>query len=173
MLISRSGWLLLFVGACLFSICFACKGSKEDEMPTEETMNIGEIREEVRQLMNDYNDAIREGGLLTEFKYLEQSSDFYWVPPGYNRSLSYEEVADIININAARYKWIDNAWESLKVFPLTNDLASYTGIVRSTMMDTSDQVTRFILLESGIARRGPTGWKILSGQTRTINEGLE
>lgn len=136
-------------------------------------MDHEKIREEVRQLMNDYNDAIRKGGLLAEFKYLEQSSDFYWVPPGYNRWLSYEEVADIININAARYKWIDNAWESLSVFPLTNDIASYSGIVRSTMMDTSDQVTRFLLIESGLTRRGPNGWKILSGQTRAIKEGPE
>src|SRR5688572_31858927 len=69
-------------------------------------------------LTNYYND-IRKEGLRAEFRYLDNSKEFFWVPPGYSSPISYDSVAAILNQNAPLFKSIDNSFDTLRIIPLT------------------------------------------------------
>ncbi|TAI47827.1 hypothetical protein EW142_14325 [Flagellimonas allohymeniacidonis] len=129
-----------------------------------------EVSDNVRQTLTDYYNDIRELGLTAEFKYLDNSKDFFWTPPGYSSSISYDSVATILNHSAPLYQSIDNQWDSLRITVLTKELAAYTGRLRSTMTDTSGQVFKLKLVETGLLIKRHDGWKLLCGQTATTSD---
>lgn len=129
-----------------------------------------QIIDEVKQTLNNYYDDIRKSGLEAEFSYLDNSEDFFWVPPGYTKPASYEEIVTAIKGNAARFRKVDNAFENLQVIPLTKDLATYSGKLHSVMTDTAGQTMQASLVETGLMIRRQDGWKLLSGQTTVLNQ---
>ena len=54
------------------------------------------IKKEVITMLQQYHEAIKSGGLTAEFDYLDESKEFFWVPPGYQSALSYDSVRAII-----------------------------------------------------------------------------
>ena len=128
---------------------------------------------EVEQMMNAYYGDIRKEGLLAEFKYLDSTDAFWWVPPGYDTAISYDSVAVILRQNAGTYTEIDNSWVILKVTPLSSDSASYSGKLRSQITDTSGKTMTSSMLESGIVIKRNDGWKLLCGQTSIVKNNLE
>ena len=128
------------------------------------------LTKELRSVLNNYHDDIKKGGLTAEFQYLDNSLDFYWVPPNFTSALSYDSVRSILETNAPAFKSINFHWDTLQVFPLTTDLATYTGIVKGTMTDTTDAVLKVAIIESGTLIRRIDGWKLLSGQSRNLEE---
>ncbi len=126
------------------------------------------VMESVRETLHNYYRDIRTGGLTQEFKYLDNSSEFFWVPPGYSSALSYDSVASIIKVNAPSFRSVENAWDTLKIVPLSGALATYTGRLHSTMTDTSGKVMKLFLVETGILIRRNDGWKLLCGQTAVL-----
>jgi hypothetical protein len=127
------------------------------------------IAEDIRQTLNNYYNDIRKSGLTAEFKYLDNSSDFFWVPPGHSSSISYDSVTTILKQNAPKYKSIDNSFDTLGIIPLSKELATYTGRINSTMTDTAGKTMTLELLETGILIKRREGWKLLSGQTSILN----
>lgn len=123
---------------------------------------------DVKLTLNNYYNDIRKSGLTAEFKYLDNSKDFFWVPPGYSSSLSYDDIANAIKENALKYKSVDNSFDKLLIIPLSKVLATYTGQLSSTMTDTSGKVMRVSLVETGILIKRQDGWKLLSGQTSLL-----
>jgi hypothetical protein len=128
---------------------------------------------DVREMFNNYHSDIRENGLTAEFKYLDKSPDFYWVPPGYNSALTYDSVHTILVNNAKLFREILFEWDTLQVFPLTNEIANYSGIVKGSMTDTSGIVTSVLIIESGTVVRRSDGWKLLSGQSAVLEPEYE
>lgn len=128
---------------------------------------------EVREMFNNYHSDIRKSGLTAEFKYLDKSSDFFWVPPGYNSALTYDSVHTILVNNAKLFREILFEWDTLKIFPLTNEIANYSGIVKGSMTDTSGIVTSVLIIESGTVVRRSDGWKLLSGQSAVLEPEYE
>ncbi len=126
------------------------------------------VTKEVREMLQNYDDDVRNNGLMAEFAYLDSSDEFFWAPPGYSSSLSFDSVAVLIKSNARRFRTVDNTWTSLRIIPLSGSLATFTGTIASTMTDTTGTVTRVSLLETGIAIKRPEGWKMLSGQTALL-----
>lgn len=124
------------------------------------------IRQEIRQMLHDYDQAVREKGLIGEFDYLDNSPDFFWVPPGYQSALSYDSVKSILSQNAPNFNSVKFEWLDLKINPLSNGLANYTGLVKSVMIDTSGKELVSLILETGTVIKRQAGWKILSGQSR-------
>ena len=131
------------------------------------------IINEVTEMFNNYHNAIRNDGLIAEFNYLDQSPDFFWVPPGYNSALSYDSVRGILETNAKSFRSIVFAWDTLQVFPLTKAIANYSGIVAGSMVDTSGVISRLLLIESGTVIKRVDGWKILSGQTALLETDVD
>lgn len=129
-----------------------------------------EISDNVLQTLTNYYDDIRESGLTAELKYLDNSKEFFWTPPGYSSSISYDSVVTILNRNAPLYLSIDNQWDLLRVTVLTKELAAYTGRLRSTMTDTSGQVFKIKLVETGLLIKRRDSWKLLCGQTAATSD---
>jgi len=127
------------------------------------------IIKEIRQTLDDYVKDVKSGGLTAEFKYLDSSVDFFWVPPGYQSAISYDSVATVLKQNALKFKSVDNLYDSLRIIPLARHLASYTARVNSTITDTTGAVFKSSLIETGILIRRKDGWKLLNGQTAILN----
>ena len=69
----------------------ACRQSAE--LSASEKMAVSE---EVRTMLGRYFEDMNKEGLLSEFRYLDNSPDFFWVPPGYTSSISYDSVAVVL-----------------------------------------------------------------------------
>jgi len=104
---------------------------------------------------------------------LDQSTDFFWVPPGYKSALSYDSVRQILEINAKSFRAIEFNWDTLQVFPLSDKIANYSGIVKGSMIDTSGIKSSVIIIESGTVIKRSDGWKLLSGQSAILNSESE
>ena len=136
-----------------------------------EGLNAGEkeqIIADVNEMFNNYHSDIKEEGLTAEFKYLDQSSDFFWVPPGYKSALDYDSVYSILVNNAKLFSEVIFEWDTLQIFPLTEEIANYSGIVKGSMTDTSGIVNAVIIIESGTVVKRSDGWKLLSGQSAVL-----
>lgn len=146
-------------------IIISCRQSES----LTENENAGIIKD-VRQTLYNYYADIKKSGLTAEFKYLDKSKEFFWVPPGFSSSLSYDSVASILKQNAPSYKSIDNSFDTLRIIPLSRLLATYTGRLNSKMTDNSGKVLTFSLLETGVLIKRQDGWKLLQGQTSILNK---
>jgi len=127
------------------------------------------IINDVIEMFGNYHNDIRQDGLTAEFKYLDQSTDFFWVPPGYKSALSYDSVRQILEINAKSFRAIEFNWDTLQVFPLSDKIANYSGIVKGSMIDTSGIRSSVLIIESGTVIKRSDGWKLLSGQSAILN----
>jgi hypothetical protein len=123
-----------------------------------------------KKMLQDYYDDIRANGLLAEIKWLDSSSSFFWVPPGYGGPILFDSVAKVIRRNALSIRKIDERWENLQIQPLTADFVSYTGRINSTVIDSAGHSTTNRFLETGILIKKEDGWKLLSGQTGMLPE---
>ena len=147
----------------LLLIIIACHQAMEmTEMEKEK------IIKDVRQTLDHYYEDIRTSGLTAEFKYLDHSPDFFWVPPGYSSSLSYDSIVAIVKQNAMKFKKVDNSFDTLQIIPLSKRLATYTGRLKSIMTDTSGQVMAFSIVETGVIIKRREMWRLLHGQTTII-----
>jgi hypothetical protein len=130
------------------------------------------ISEEVKEMLLIYAADIKEKGLPAEFDYLDNSSDFFWAPPGYGRAISYDSVISILKINADHFKSVENSYDSLSVVALKNDLAIYNARITSSVIDTEGSKSTVHLIETGVVIKRKNGWKLLSGQTSLIAPNL-
>ncbi len=148
--------------ALLFSF-IACTPPKDSNELDKEA-----VIEEVKQMFDNYHSDIKEGGLTAEFKYLDQSDDFFWVPPGFNSALTYDSVKTILEQNASSFNDVEFHWEALQIFPLTNEIANYSGIVNGILTDTSGAKNTVSIIESGTIIKRHNGWKLLNGQSASL-----
>ena len=81
------------------------------------------------QMLKEYHAAIEKDGLTAEFQYLDHSADFFWVPPGYTSALTYDSVRTILTQNAKGFSAITFEWDTLQIFPLSEEIANYSGVV--------------------------------------------
>ena len=154
---------LAFISCFLLVICNCQPIENKVEFDKEAVEN------NVNTMFNDFFNDIKTEGLIAEFKYLDQSEDFFWVPPGYNSALDYDSVRVIIESNAKAYSLIEYQWDDLRIYPLSEEIANYTGIVNCSMTDTSGIKTIISLIESGVLIKRVDGWKYLSGQTGALS----
>ena len=147
----------------LLLVVFSCTPVENTEQSV--AFDAEKVRLEVSQMLHDYHEAMRAGGLEAEFEYLDQSSDFFWIPPGYEQVLSYDSVATILRQNDLALQSIVLEWDSLNVNPINDTLAQYYGTLYSTTVDTAGTSHRSLLIESGLIIKRSDGWKLLNGQS--------
>lgn len=140
------------------------------EVPTFSEEEQQAVTNEVKEALNDYYTAINKKGLMGELLYLDSSDEFFWVPPGYKSAISYDSVTRFIKQIAPLFKSINNVWDSVRIIPLSKELASYTGKIHSTMTDTSGKPSSYSLIETGILIKRKDGWKLLNGQTALLTD---
>jgi hypothetical protein len=128
-----------------------------------------EISDEIIKTLHDYVDDISKSGLTAELKYLDNSSEFFWVPPGYGGPINHDSVVGILNRTAPTLRAVNNSFVALKVFPLTEKYATYTATIQSHVSDTMGMISNYSLLETGVLVKRAGGWKLLHGQTSILN----
>ncbi|HET6543383.1 MAG TPA: nuclear transport factor 2 family protein [Chryseolinea sp.] len=165
---TRKGRFLLmfkFLYALCIVIFVGCKG-EQSRLSVKEALK---VESEVRQLFANYFEAIRKEGMTAEFHYLDRSSDFFWVPPGYHHPISYDSVAAVLTLSAPGFVSVENSFDTLRIIPLTTSLATYTAKLKSVMKDTSGNISSLQLIETGVVIKRSDGWKLLGGQTSVLN----
>ena len=145
----------------LLTIAFGCEQKSN-------TLNKEKVTSEILNMFDNYHDAIKAGGLEAEFNYLDKSSDFFWVPPGYESALSYDSVQSILISNSKLINTIEFSFDTIQIVPITDSIANYSGIVSGKMTDTTNTVSFFKIIESGTLIKREDGWKLLNGQTRNL-----
>ncbi|MFI5156389.1 MAG: hypothetical protein ACHQEM_09390 [Chitinophagales bacterium] len=158
-------WLFMLLLPVCLMFCAHPTGLSPDEQK--------EIAKEARQALDDYYHDIASEGLLSEFKWLDSSTSFFWLPPGYSAPINYDSVARIIRSNAAALKHIEENWEELHIQPLSREFVSYSGRLKSSATDTMSIRHETRLVETGILAKRKTGWKLLCGQTNIFSPGQE
>jgi hypothetical protein len=128
------------------------------------------IIRDVRATLESYHKDVRRSGLKAEFDYLDNSDHFSWTPPGYTFSIPYDSVATILNQDAEKYTSIDNSFDTLRITPLSEEYASYTGRLSSRITDTSGFTAVVSLVETGLMIKRPDGWKLLNGHTSILTK---
>jgi hypothetical protein len=146
-------------------IDFSCTSTPTDLSDNDKAA----VVTEVRNTLHDYLVAVAATGLTAEFAYLDHSEEFFWVPPGFNTSISYDSVAALLTRNAPLFSAAHNSFDSLRIIPLSSKLAVYTANIRSEMIDTTGQVFSSQLVETGVVIKRVSGWKLLNGQTSLIH----
>ncbi len=156
--------LIKVVFSLFICLCWSCI-TKTPLNETEKT----DISAQVEQMLTDYHQTINTHGLMAEFDFLDASEDFFWNPPGFSTTLSYDDVKSEVTKNATLYKAVYFRWDTLKIYPLSRYIADYTGIVSGKMTDTANRVVKVRMMESGTAIKREDGWKILNGQTTLLD----
>lgn len=154
----------LFIITSAFFLITSCRNNSTELSVKEKELIVVSVKTTLEQYFVD----IKQNGLTTEFKYLDNSKEFFWVPPGYKTSINYDSVKTAIERNAANFKSVDNKWEILTVNPLTPELASYTGTIKSVSIDTANTESTYRLIETGTMIKRKGEWKLLCGQTNII-----
>ena len=159
---ARAIFIILITIAATF---LNCSHKEPHSAPYDEDAVI----KEVHDMLDEYFAAIRKSGLRAEFDYLDPSSDFFWVPPGINSAISYDSVKTILESNADTLKEVEFYWETLRIVPLSKNIASYTGIVKGRTTNALGDISQVNMIETGTVVRRESGWKILSGQSRNLD----
>lgn len=123
---------------------------------------------EAKATLEQYYLSIQEKGLSAEFDFLDTSSQFTWIPPGYREPLSFDSVRHLIEENAAMGTSIANTWDTLIVNALSPEIACYSGRFKSTVIDSTGFELVLTFTETGILVKRPDGWKLLQGQTALV-----
>ncbi len=80
----------LLIGILTIQI-FGCDNSATFSEAEKEIVSM-----DVKAMLHDYHDSMNNGGLLTEFEFLDNSAEFFWIPPGYSTPPSYDSVATVL-----------------------------------------------------------------------------
>jgi hypothetical protein len=126
------------------------------------------VRKDVQSTIDNYYNDIRKQGLLAELKYLDSTTQFFWIPPGYMNYVSYDSVAAAIRRNAPGMKSLNNHYDSLLIVPLSSDHAQFAMRTISVSVDAAGDSTTTAFIESGVMVKRNDGWKFLSGHTSIL-----
>ncbi len=154
----------IWITSLFFIVIFNSYGQQALNSEHKEAISL-----EIKQMFKDFHKDITKNGLMSEFKYLDDSSDFFWVPPGYKKALDFDTVKNILVKNSKTVNFIEFSWESIKIVPLTNEIATYSGVVKCVQVDTAHNPKTFKIIESGTLIKRKDGWKFLNGQSRSLN----
>lgn len=153
-----------FVFLILLSVSlFSCNQQPENEF------NASTVEKEVKEMFIAYDDSVRKSGINGEFFFLDNSDQFYWVPPGYKYALHYDSISKILHEYAPNFKYIDNTRDTLQIMALSESYASFNGIINSFVVDINNDSTITKLSETGLVIKRGKHWKFLSGQTVIID----
>ncbi|MFN0032698.1 MAG: hypothetical protein ACKVOR_11110 [Flavobacteriales bacterium] len=145
-----------------------CLPDNSSSIPS--TFQRNKTEHEVRQFFDSYYAAMKAKGLIGELEFLDTTSDFFWVPPYYNSSITFDSVSAHLHNNAHLFQSVENSWEHVRIYPLNDSIATYTGKLHSKMIQPNDSALSATMLESGVVRKRNGHWKLLCGQTCIINE---
>lgn len=134
----------------------------------EKEFDTSTVEKDVKKMFLAYDDSVRKNGIKGEFFFLDNSDQFYWVPPGYKYALHYDSIAKILDEYAPNFKYINNTWDTLEIMALSDEIASFNGVINSYAVTIDNDTTITKLSETGLVIKRGEHWKFLSGQTVVI-----
>ena len=146
--------------AFLFCLIFVFGCTPSTDLPGSE-----HAAKEVTEMLHKYHLAIAAGGLEAEFDYLDDTEEFFWVPPGYQSALDFDSVASVLRATDPAIAKTILEWDTLRVIPLRKDLVQFYGTITMISTDTAGVKTSGHLVETGLVVKRPDGWKLLNGQS--------
>jgi hypothetical protein len=149
----------------ILSAIASCQQSSQPLTASEQK----EMIDTIRHTMENYHRDIRTSGLTAEFKYLDSSAEFFWIPPGYAEPIPFDSVASALRESAPFLQSINNSFDSLRIIPVSREVATYIARISSTITDTTGESSSFKLFETGVLIKRSNGWKLLCGQTTISN----
>ena len=99
---------------------------------------------------------------------MDASRDFYWVVPGFNFAIGIDSVKSILTETPTQFEKVLFHWDQLDIYPLSSEIANFTGTVGGKMVDTSGRESTVAIIESGTVIKRSDGWKLLSGQSAAL-----
>ena len=141
---------LIFAGCCSKTI-----SDRHDDRATQSA----------RKMLESYSADINSEGFLAEFKYLDSSEHFWWLPPGFDSPITYDSVAAILKRNAVLFPKVNVKYDSLQLLPAGSSTVIYKGDVTVILTDTTGRMDTTYLKEDGKIVRRPGGWKLMCGKT--------
>ena len=148
----------------LFLILISCQfNTKNDKFDT----NV--VSTEARLMLENYHKDINQYGLMSEFKYLDSTKNFFWIPPGYKTPLDFDSVRSILTKTSKSLKTVFFKMEDLKLHPLSKKYVNYSATIEGHIVDTSGNKSEVSIIESGILVKREDGWKLFSGQSANNN----
>ncbi len=157
--------MIFFRLSCFILLITGC--SNHDQL-TEKNRN--RIIKECNSAIEEYYKSVDRHGLTAELDYLDNSEDFFWIPPGYKTEIDYDSVASYLKLNAPRFRSVSNKPEKIRILPLTGYISNYSCTLSSRMVDTSGKESYFRLREFGTLINRNGSWKLLCGQTVLLND---
>ena len=145
-------------------------GDVKNNGPAPNMVEKEKIRQHIDQTLHKYFEEVKANGLTAELNYLDTSEHYFWVPPGYSAPVNYDSVKTILTQRAGDFLLVDNSWDTLTIQVLKEDIATFTGIITSRLVNTEKDTFAFRLIESGVLIKRKSGWKMLNGQTSLINQ---
>ena len=142
------------------SVMISC--NRGDHVSNEES---NRVSIEVRKTLENYYKDVNAEGPMAEFRYLDSTDMFSWLPPGYSGPIGFDSVRTILLQNATSGVRSIASWDSLEIFPEGNDKARYTGKI--TFIAEGDTVH---LREEGHVIKRKDGWKMVTGKTEFSNQ---
>lgn len=139
--------------------------TEQDENDTE---NQKTDTKEIRSFLHAYHDAVNHYGVKAELNFFDSSEQFFWIPPGYAEALNFDSVKSILLIADDAIRQTNFEWESLHVQFVEDNVASFNGVVKGTITDTSNLTININQIKSGLLIKRKDGWKILNGQSTTL-----
>ena len=133
---------------------------------TVEDVNLDRIAQESKAMLVAFHDSINQTDLMAEFAFLDSTSAFYWIPPGYNYAIGYDSIRNILIESNRQLQSVYFDWDTLDVFPLSKDYCNFRGVVHCEMTGQDSVKQIFNVIESGTLVKRDDGWKMLSGQSR-------
>lgn len=146
----------------------ACKQHEKIQLQALNDLSKEAIRLEVISTLNDYFADIKAGGLTAGSAYLDNSHEFFWVPPGFNSPISYDSVIAIHHAKSGTFSQMVFEWDTLQVFPINHQFANYTGIVNGKMTNNIGKITKVVMIETGTMVKRANKWKFLNGQSAVL-----
>jgi len=148
----------------LFGMLSGC-GGNSDLLNEEKTAIVNGVRAQLKTFQR----TVKKDGLAAQIEFMDNSEDFFWTPNGYDSALGYDSLSKILRLNASKYKSVTNIYDTITVIPLSKTLASYTGRIRTTLIDTLGNRSAYSMIETGVVVKRKKKWLLLNGQTSIIN----
>lgn len=166
--------LLLTLGTILWG-CDTAEKTPDTEtpetlQPEPEKKSLETVKTEVEAMLHQYHGDLGERGMMAEFEYLDSSEQFFWRPPDRKSHIDFDSVKTLITQASKNMKSVHFNWDTLKVIPLSDEIATYSGIISSEMVTRDDQKIEAQMIETGTVIWRDSSWKLINGHASHLPE---
>lgn len=123
------------------------------------------VKSEVEDMLKAYTKSFNALDIDNTQKYIDDSEDFFWIYTPDKNPVNSDYVKKVIKKEIEKYRAIDIRFYYIRVNPLTENIAVYTGGWEEASENHKGDIEKFFGVETGVVIKRNGGWKFLNGQT--------